>query len=173
MIVCLHQNRELHILQSHPILGNGLHFIFVCPQIHHIALVTKVVHWMQLRQFFGKIPRITAAVSVARFTLYQSQKIKKLLHRRRIRKLFLHLPVIYIGKVGTIYLRQKLFFITVQITDKIRQTQGKTVPFVSRRKCLLRLDKPLSCKFSLGVDFILRCRYLFQIVRIMVFLFWV
>ena len=173
MTVRLHQNRELHILQGYAVLSHRLHFIFVCPQIHHIALVTKVVHWMQLRQFFGKIPRITAAVSVARFTLYQSQKIKKLLHRRRIRKLFLHLPVIYIGKVGTIYLRQKLFFITVQITDKIRQTQGKAVPFVSRGKCLLRLDKPLSCKFSLGVDFILRSRYLFQIVRIMVFLFWV
>ena len=173
MTVRLHQNRKLHILQGYSVLSHRLYLIFVCPQIHHIALVTKVVHWMQLRQFFGKIPRITAAVSVACFPLYQSQKVKKLLHRRRIGKLFLHLPVIYIGKVGTIYLRQKFFFITVQITDKIRQTQGKAVPFVSRGKCLLRLNKPLSCKFSLGVDFILWSRYLFQIVRIMVFLFWV
>ena len=117
------------------------------------------------------MPRIAAAVNIACLALHQFKELKELLHGGRLGEKLLHLPLGHVGKVATPHIFKQGFFISVQVTDKIREPQGERVPLVSRRQLPFFFNKTLPCQFPLGVDFILRGRYALQIIRIMVFFF--
>ncbi|MCB6414106.1 hypothetical protein LI221_03335 [Faecalimonas umbilicata] len=167
----LSEQRELHILQGNGVLVKGKHLIFVRTDKYPVAFVVEVAKRVQLHKFLPETPRIAAAVNIACFSLYQSQKIYELLYGGRVGELPFHLVGGHIGKVGAPHIFKQTFLKTVQVTDKVGEPQGKGIPFVGGRQVPLSVNKTLPCHFPLGVDFILRGRHAFQIIGIVVFLF--
>lgn len=109
-----------------------------------IALMVEVAERVKLRKLLRKTPRIAAAVNARSLPLHQFKEIKELLHGGRLGENLLHLFCGHIGKVGTPYLFKQVFFVAVQVTDKVGEPQGERIPFVGGWHLPVGFDKPLA-----------------------------
>ena len=167
----LAEQGKFHIPQGYGVLVEVGNLVFVRTDIHHIALMVEIAERVKLRKLLRKTPRIATAVNACSLPLYQFKEIKELLHGGRLGENLLHLFSGHVGKVGTPYLFKQGFFVAVQVTDKVGEPQGESIPFVSRGQVTVCVYKTLPCHFPLGVDFILRGRDALQKIGIAVFLF--
>ena len=99
---------------------------------------------VQFHKLLRKTPRIAAAVNIACFVLYGFQEVCKLLYGGRVCKLRFHLLCGHIGKISTPNLGKQAFLIAFQVTDKIREPQGESIPLVGRLHLPVGFDKPLA-----------------------------
>ena len=140
----LAEQGKFHIPQGYGVLVKVGNLVFVRTDIHHIALMVEVAKRVKLRKFLRKTPRIAAAVNARSLPLHQFKEIKELLHGGRLGENLLHLFCGHIGKVGTPYLFKQVFFVAVQVTDKVREPQRERIPFVGRLHLTVGFDKPLA-----------------------------
>ena len=102
--VFLAEQRKLCISERYGVFVKICDFVFVCTDIHHIALIVEIAKRIQLPQFLGKFPRIAAAENRCRFPLYLSKKIKELLNGSGVGQVLFHLLSRNIGKVRTLHI---------------------------------------------------------------------
>ncbi len=105
--------------------------------------MVEVAERVQLHKLLRKTPRIAAAVNAARLALYQRKEVHKLLYSGRVGKILLHLFDGHIGKVSAPHIFKQGFFVTVQVTDEVREPQRERIPFIGRLHLSVFFDKSL------------------------------